>query len=100
MFGDPEPATVAAPPPSTPRAAIAAEHAAGVAALPEKLRPRCAPVPPMPTAKAALDDWTRETQRIYLFYLIGAIARGIYRDSSLANVPFVLQKLGGLAGEW
>jgi hypothetical protein len=88
--------------PEPDHSAARAEHAAAIAAIPEKLRPSCAPVPPMPDAKAKgqLDAWTRETQRLYLLYLVGAIARGIYRDSSTANVRFVLLKLNGLAGEW
>ena len=70
-----------------------------IAAVPEILRPHCAPAP-VPTAKPHLDEWTRTTQRSYLLWLTGAIARGIYRESSEANAPYVLMKLNGLAGEW
>lgn len=100
IFGDPEP--IAAPPaaPLDERAQIAAQHASDIEALPEKLRPQCAPAAPVPTAKPQLDEWTRTTQRLYLLYLVGAIARGVYRDSSEANAPYVLMKLNGLGGEW
>ena len=63
-------------------------------------------VPPIPVAQrpevpgAQLDAWTRETQRHYLRYLIGAIERLTYRESSIANARYVLMKLNGLAGEW
>ncbi|WP_172173314.1 hypothetical protein, partial [Paraburkholderia elongata] len=63
-------------------------------------RPQCAPATPVPTAKPQLDEWTRTTQRSYLMYLVGAIARGIYRETSEANAPYVLAKLNGLGGEW
>lgn len=76
---------------------VRAQHLAAIDALPEKLRPQCAPVP---TTTPKLDEWTRTTQRSYLLYLVGAIARGIYRDSSEANAPYVLAKLNGLGGEW
>lgn len=33
-------------------------------------------------------------------YLIGAIERLTYRESSIANARYVLMKLNGLAGEW
>jgi hypothetical protein len=101
IFGDPDP--VASPAPAAPkdeRAQIAAQHAADIEALPEKLRPHSAPAASVPTTKPQLDDWTRSTQRLYLLYLVGAIARGIYRESSEANAPYVLMKLNGLAGEW
>lgn len=99
MFAEDLP--VAEPPPKEPpRAAIVAEHRAAIDALPEKLRPTCIKAQPMPTAKAELDEWTRTTQRLYLLYLIGAIARGIYRESSEANAPYVLAKLNGLGGQW
>lgn len=90
MFGDPVP--VAAAPATT--------HAQVIAAQPEKLRPTCAPVVPMPTGKAELEEWTRVTQRTYLLYLVGAIARVTYRESSIANARHVLMKLNGLGGEW
>jgi hypothetical protein len=97
IFGDPEPITAltAEPPPEA-----LSPHAAAIAALPEILRPQCVPAAPVPTTKPQLDEWTRTTQRIYLLYLVGAIARGIYRESSEANAPYVLMKLNGLAGEW
>lgn len=101
IFGDPEP--IEAPPADAPqdeRAQITAQHAADIEALPEKLRPQSAPAVPVPTTKPQLDEWTRTTQRSYLLYLVGAIARGIYRESSEANAPYVLMKLNGLAGEW
>lgn len=101
IFGDVE--TIAAPPAAAPkgqRAQITEQHAADIEALPAKLRPQSAPAVPVPTGKAELDEWTRTTQRSYLLYLVGAIARGIYRDSSEANAPYVLMKLNGLAGEW
>jgi hypothetical protein len=84
-------------PPAAPAAPTYAEI---IAAQPEKLRPSCAPVPPVPTAKPELDAWVRDTQRRYLLYLVGAIARMTYRDSSIANARYVLQKLNGLGGEW
>ena len=101
IFGDPDPVVAPAPAPRRDeRAQIAAQHAADIEALPEKLRPHCAPAMPVPTAKPQLDEWTRTTQRLYLLYLVGAIARGVYRESSEANAPYVLMKLNGLAGEW
>lgn len=100
MFGDPEPIAITAPPPVDETIGIRQHHAELIALLPEKLRPSSAPALPVPTGKAELDAWTRSTQRIYLLYLIGAIARGVYRDSSEANAPFVLMKLNGLGGEW
>lgn len=98
LFGDP--IEEAPPAQADPSAEVRAQHAAAIAALPEKLRPSCAPASPMPAAKPQLDAWTRETQRLYLLYLIGAIARGIYRESSEGNAPYVLMKLNGLGGEW
>ena len=82
---------------SEPEASPSADAING---LPEKLRPKCTPAAPVPTEKGKLDEWTRTTQRLYLLYLVGAIARGIYRESSEANVPYVLMKLNGLGGEW
>lgn len=76
------------------------EHAAKIAELPEALRPNCAPSKPRPEGGAQLDAWTRETQRLYLLYLIGAIQRLTYRESSLANIGPILMKLNGLGGEW
>ncbi|CAE6900071.1 hypothetical protein [Paraburkholderia domus] len=101
IFGDPEPVT--APPASTPkdeRAQITAQHAADIEALPEKLRPQCAPAVPVPTGKAELDEWTRTSQRTFLLWMIGALARGMYTASSMTSLPGVLQKLNGLGGEW
>lgn len=100
MFGDPEPVAITAPPAHDETIGIRARHAELIGLLPEKLRPTCEPAIPVPTAKAELDAWTRSTQRIYLLYLIGAIARGVYRESSEANAPYVLMKLNGLGGEW
>ncbi|MFM0163889.1 hypothetical protein PQR39_26180 [Paraburkholderia sediminicola] len=101
IFGDPDPIEAApAPAPKNERAQITAQHAADIEALPEKLRPHCAPAVTVPTGKAELDEWTRTSQRSYLLYLVGAVARGIYRDSSEANAPYVLMKLNGLGGEW
>lgn len=63
-------------------------------------------IPPIPVARRPdapgpqLDAWTRETQRHYLRYLIGAIARITYRESSIANARHVLMKLNGIGGEW
>jgi hypothetical protein len=71
-----------------------------IAALPEVLRPRCEPARPVPAGGPELDAWTRETQRIYLLYLVGAIQCLRYRESSIANVRYVLGKLNGLGGEW
>jgi hypothetical protein len=72
-----------------------------IAQQPEKLRPTCTPAQPRPTeAGAQLDVWIRETQRIYLLYLVGAIARITYRESSIANARGVLFKLNGMAGQW
>lgn len=96
MFGDPEP--IAAPPAPAPkdeRAQIMAQHAADIAALPEVLRPQCAAA-----GKAQLDDWTRTSQRKFLLWMIGALARGMYTTSSMVSLPGVLQKLNGLGGEW
>lgn len=100
MFGDPEPAAVTSPLAADDAAVLRARHAELIALLPEKLRPQCSPALPVPTGKAELDAWARVTPRIYLLYLIGAIARGIYRESSEANAPYVLMKLNGLGGEW
>jgi len=83
-----------------PMAEVREQHAAAIAALPEKLRPHCAAVGPAPTDKPQLEAFYRVNQRLYLLWLIGAIARGIYRESSLQNVRFVLLKLNGLGGEW
>jgi hypothetical protein len=99
IFGDPEPLAALPAGPHDERAQTTAQHAADIEALPEKLRPQCVPATPVPTAKPQLDEWMRTTQRLYLLYLVGAIARGIYRDSSEANAPYVLMKLNGLAGE-
>lgn len=98
LFGDP--VEEAPPVPSGLLHEVRAQHQAAIDDLPEKLRPQCASVGPMPTARAELDEWTRTSQRSYLLWLIGAIARGIYRDSSEANAPYVLAKLNGLGGEW
>jgi hypothetical protein len=94
LFGDPfvEEAVVESAPPSA--------HAERIAALPEILRPRCEPALPMPAGGAALDEWTRHTQRLYLLYLVGACHRLDYRESSLHNVRYVLMKLNGLGGVW
>lgn len=98
LFGDLEPT------PATPvvdeHAQIIARHAAAVEALPEKLRPSCTPMPAMPTSKTELDAWTRNTQRIYLLYLVGATHSMTYRESSIANARYVLLKLNGMGGEW
>lgn len=99
MFGDPEPIATTAPPAPDASAVIRAQHAELIALLPEKLRPQCTPAAPVPAAGAQLDAWARVTQRIYLLYLVGAIARGVYRDASEANAPYVLMKLNGLGGE-
>ncbi|MGF7131975.1 hypothetical protein P3T40_003458 [Paraburkholderia sp. EB58] len=90
LFAEEEVAELAAP----------SVHAERIAALPEKLRPRCEPALPVPTAGPALDEWTRHTQRLYLLYLVGACQRLEYRESSLHNVRYVLVKLNGLGGEW
>lgn len=100
MFGDPEPIAASAPPAPDATAVLRAQHAELIELLPEKLRPKCAPAAPVPTGGAQLEQWARITQRIYLLYLVGAIARGIYRDSSEANAPYVPMKLNGLGGEW
>jgi hypothetical protein len=97
LFGDP---VEEAAPPSASLNEVRVQHQAAIDDLPEKLRPQCTPVGPMPTERAELDEWTRTSQRSYLLWLIGAIARGIYRDSSEANAPYVLAKLNGLGGEW
>ncbi|NML34552.1 hypothetical protein [Paraburkholderia antibiotica] len=82
---------------------------AAIAAQPEVLRPSCVPATPMPTTKPELDAWVRTTQRIYLLYLVGAIQRLKYRDSSIANARYVLLianaryvllKLNGMGGQW
>ena len=99
LFGDPEP-VAALPASKNERAQIVAQHAAAIDVLPEKLRPQCAPALPVPTAKPQIDEWTRTTQRLHLLYLVGAIARGVYRDADKANAPYVLAKLNGLGGEW
>jgi hypothetical protein len=99
LFGDPEPPITAEPDPKE-QDSEQHRHAAAIAALPEKLRPSCAPALPVPTGKAELEEWTRVTQRIYLLYLVGAIARVTYRESSIANARYVLMKLNGLGGQW
>lgn len=96
LFGDP----IESPSAVAPHAEQRAQHLAAIDALPEKLRPRCAPVGQMPTTQPELDEWTRTSQRSYLLWLIGAIARGMYREPSEANAPYVLMKLNGLGGEW
>lgn len=83
-----------APEPVDARAPTAARHLAAIEALPEVLRP--APIP----RTAELDDWTRTSQRAFLLWMIGAIARGMYTVSSMVALPGVLQKLNGLGGEW
>jgi hypothetical protein len=83
-----------------PKAGPRQQHAAAIAALPAVLRPQCAPAAPVPTAKPHLDEWTRTTQRTFLLWMIGALARGMYTASSMTSLPGVLQKLNGLAGEW
>ncbi|PVX75592.1 hypothetical protein [Paraburkholderia unamae] len=83
-----------APEPVDERTPIAAKHAAAIETLPEVLRPT-----PMQRG-AELDDWTRTSQRAFLLWMIGAIARGLYTVSSMAALPGVLQKLNGLGGEW
>lgn len=98
LFGDP--VEEAPPALADPMDEVRAQHRAAIDELPEKLRPQCAPVGAVPGSKAELDEWTRTSQRSYLLWLIGAIARGIYRDSSEANAPYVLMKLNGLGGEW
>jgi hypothetical protein len=90
----------AAPAPSDPMDEVRAQHQAAIDDLPEKLRPQCTPVGPMPTERPQLEEFHRVNQRLYLLWLVGAIARGIYRDSSEANAPYVLMKLNGLGGEW
>ena len=100
MFGDPEPVAITAPPALDATAILRAQHVELIELLPEKLRPQCVPAPPVPTGGAQLEQWARVTQRMYLLYLIGAIARGVYRESSEANAPYVLMKLNGLGGEW
>jgi hypothetical protein len=95
MFGEEEVETVEAPVDPYVQA-----HADKIAALPELLRPKCEPALPTPAGGAALDEWTRQTQRLYLLYLVGACQRLEYRESSLHNVRYVLLKLNGLAGEW
>lgn len=97
LFADLDPPATA---PVDERAAIAERHAAAIEALPEVLRPAYAPVARVPEKEPELSMWVRETQRIYLLYLIGAIQRLTYRESSLANIRYVLLKLNGLGGEW
>ncbi|MFD1557038.1 hypothetical protein ACFSHT_15665 [Paraburkholderia silviterrae] len=98
LFGDFEPA--AAPATVDERTQVIERHAAAVEALPEKLRPTCVVASPVPVTKPELDAWTRTTQRVYLLYLVGATHSMTYRDSSIANVRYVLLKLNGLGGEW
>ncbi|RKR46260.1 hypothetical protein [Paraburkholderia sp. BL17N1] len=98
LFGDP--IAEAPAPAADPFAEVRAEHAAAIAALPEKLRPQCASVGPVPSDKPQLEAFYRVNQRLYLLWLIGAIARGVYRTGSEANAPYVLMKLNGLGGEW
>lgn len=97
MFGDAE--EIAAPPAAEPVPAIS-QHAAAIAALPEVLRPKCTPLAPKPESKAELDEWTRTSQRTFLLWMIGALARRMYTTSSMTSLPGVLQKLNGLGGEW
>lgn len=75
-------------------------HRAAIADQPEILRPNDAVAEPRPDTQSDLDAWTRRTQRIYLLYLVGAIQRVVYRESSITNVRYVLLKLNGLGGEW
>jgi hypothetical protein len=82
---------------SAPRGAT---HAEKIAAQPEVLRPSDAAAEPRPDTQSELDAWTRRTQRIYLLYLVGAIERITYRESSVANARQVLLKLNGIGGEW
>ncbi|WP_321904443.1 hypothetical protein [Paraburkholderia tropica] len=98
LFADFE--TRSEPEPSDEHGAIAARHAAAIEALPEKLRPTCVRLSSAPTSAAQLDEWTRTSQRAFLLWMIGAIARGLYQTSSMAALPGVLQKLNGLGGEW
>jgi hypothetical protein len=84
-----------APPPSA-----AERHRAAIAAQPAILQPCCVAAEPKPETQSDIDAWTRRTQRNYLLYLVGAIQRLTYRESSIANVRHVLAKLNGLGGEW
>jgi hypothetical protein len=84
----------------TAQSALREQHTAAIEALPEVLRPRCEAARPVPTAKAQLDEWTRESQRKFLLWMIGALSRGMYTASSMTSLPGVLQKLNGLGGEW
>jgi hypothetical protein len=88
------------PVPVDPTAARRDQHTAAIAALPEKLRPRAEAIGAIPTTKPQLDEWTRTTQRKFLLWMIGALARGMYTASSMTSLPGVLQKLNGLGGEW
>ncbi|WP_205995025.1 hypothetical protein [Paraburkholderia sp. Ac-20347] len=90
----------AAPQQLDERGAIAARHAAAIEAIPEKLRPTCAPLSSAPAGAVQLDEWTRTSQRAFLLWMIGAIARGLYTVSSMSALPGVLHKLNGLGGEW
>lgn len=100
IFGYSVPIEVAPAAAKDERSQIIAQHAAEIGALPEKLRMQCTPAAPVPAAKPQLDEWTRTTQRTFLLWMIGALARGIYTASSMTSLPGVLQRLNGLAGEW
>ncbi|MFM0630715.1 hypothetical protein [Paraburkholderia xenovorans] len=98
LFGDPveeAPAVLA-----DPMDEVRAQHQVAIDELPEKLRPQCMPVGAAPDGKAELDEWTRTSQRTFLLWMIGALARGMYTASSMTSLPGVLQKLNGLGGEW
>lgn len=92
LFADLDPP---ATPPRDQHADVAARHAAAIEALPEKLRPTCTR-----RGNAEIDEWTRTSQRAFLLWMIGAIARGLYTTSSMVALPGVPQKLNGLGDEW
>lgn len=96
LFSDSSPT----PPPASDTQSASERLRAAIAEQPEVLRPSDAAPGPRPETQSDLDAWTRRTQRIYLLYLVGAIQRLTYRESSIANVRYVLLKLNGLGGEW
>ncbi|WP_042299016.1 hypothetical protein [Paraburkholderia kururiensis] len=88
-----------APEPEVPPAPAAPDIT--VDDLPEKLRAQpLAMHARKPEGGPQLDEWTRVTQRLYLLWLVGTLARNTYRDSSIVNARQVLRKLNGLGGEW
>lgn len=59
------------------------------------------PVLPRPAPGSAIDAWTRETQRHYLLYLLGAIPRyPSLAEHNKDHARLVLRNLNGLGEQW